>query len=138
MKIPKPYFKNIPIYGDLEMDKIIIADFYPVLFILKDRIGNLFLALCCEIRKEQRWIVNKVSKNHLIKLLANEISAKELLISGTHKKVVAMRNYDTRKESFDLILANEIDVDDLPSDCSYIDAEQDEFKEYIERIRNGD
>ena len=35
MKIPKPYFRNIPLIGDLDVDFIIFQADYPVLFTCK-------------------------------------------------------------------------------------------------------
>lgn len=139
MKIPNPYFIDVPKYGNLHVDEILLEDVYPILFTLKnENEKKLFICLCCEIRNEQRWILNPITVNNLIALLTNKITVREAFTDGKDIKIVAIRNYATECDSFKLVTANEFDADDLPNSGELLDTEDGEFDEYIKRLESLD
>ena len=72
------------------------------------------------------------SKIEVQEFLTNKVPAKMFFKQG--EKIMAVRNYETKTESFSLLMANEIDENYLPSDDSYLDAEPGEWDDYLESI----
>ena len=138
MKISNPYFLDIPEYGDLTMEYIIVEYSHPILFVLLDEIGHRYLCVCCDIRTEQRWIVNRIKCEDLLKLFSNDLSLEDAFKIGEHKKVVAVRNYQNKRESYRLVDFGEIDNDDLPVPGEFLDAEEGEYEEYIAFLIKSD
>lgn len=132
MKINDLFFSNVPTYGDLYLDAILLEDVYIVVSILKNKKGKYFICICCEVRTEQRWIISPISKIEVQEFLTNKVPAKMFFKQG--EKIMVVRNYETKTESFSLLMANEIDENYLPSDDSYLDAEPGEWDEYLESI----
>lgn len=136
MKIPNPYFTDVPKFGDLHVDEILLEDVYPILFTLKNEDGELFLCLCCEIRNEQRWILNPISNKNLIALLTNMLTIRKAFTDGAENKIVAVRDYSTEQDTFKIIPVQKLDPDDLPSEDELLDADDGEFNDYIERLES--
>lgn len=134
MRIPNPYFKNVPCYGNLSMEQIIVEYVYPLLSVLKDDRGNRYLCICFDTRGAQQWIITPISTRNLIKLLKNKLTLSAPFESGDNPKVHAVRNYGDKKEYFNLLDANQIPEENLPVKGEFLDAEDDEWNEYIERI----
>ena len=125
MKINDLFFSNVPSYGDLYLDAILLEDVYIVLSILKNKEGKYFICICCEVRAEQKWIISPISKIEVHEFLTNKVPAKKFFEQG--EKIMAVRNYKTKAESFSLLMSNEIDEKYLPSDDSYLDTEPSEY-----------
>lgn len=125
------YFENVFDYGNLEIEYILVEDNYPILFILTNDINQRFVCVCCDIRKEQRWIINPIDCEAILQLLHNKISLQRIFILGQAKKVVAIHNYKTGLDSYSLKNAEELDILDLPRD-EYLDVETGEFQDYID------
>lgn len=133
MRMPEPYFENVLSYGNLSMEEILVEDIYPVLFVLKDSGQQRFLCVCCEIRDEQRWIINRITNSDMVAFLCNQITARELFEKG-QSQIVAVRSYATKEEHFGETGKNKLDDRDLPRVGVYLDAEASEFSEYLQKL----
>lgn len=136
MRIPNPYFENIPIIGDLVMDYIIFEYDYPLLFICKTKGGEYYLGDCCDTYKEQRWLLAPISIDSIQKLLRNRITIREAFVNAVGLCCVATWSTGDLHEKYKLIGANEFAPEDLPEEGEYIDAEDNEHEDYILRIEN--
>lgn len=136
MRIPSPYFENIPIIGDLIMDYIIFEYDYPLLFICKTKDEEYYLGDCCDTYKEQRWLLAPISIEDIQKLLRNKITIREAFENAAGLCCVATWSTGDLHEKYKLIGANEFELEDLPEEGAYIDAEDNEHEDYIHRIEN--
>jgi len=131
MSYPIPYFQDVPSYGNLSIEYIVIDDAYPVLFVLENTSKKRFICVCCDIRQEQRWIINPVGHEDLYKLLCNHITLMECFLVGSADKVIAVHSYETNMDNYRLVTRDELDTDDLPMSGEYLDAQCGEHSEYI-------
>ena len=133
MKIPNPYFENVPNYGNLSVEEVFYEDGYLILFVLKSEKGQRFLAYCCEIRNEQRWILSQVSNQDLIDLIHNKVSVYNIL-TNTMEHIVVVRNYETRTESFKPILTHDLDELDLHAKEEFLDVDIEDYETYLSKL----
>lgn len=131
MSIPNPYFERVPQYGDLSMEKIIVDYVYPLLSVLKDSRGSRYLCMCFDTRGAQQWLITPISSKDLTALLKNEITLSAPFENTSSKKILAVRNYETKEESFLLLDAHQVPKEDLPEKGEYLDADSREWDEYI-------
>jgi len=131
MSYPIPYFHNVPSYGDLSIEYIIIDDVYPVLFVLTNALNKRFICVCCDVRQEQRWIINPVGHEELYRLLCNHITLMECFLVGSSNKVIAVHNYKTNTDNYRLVTRGELDANDLPVSGEFLDAQSGEHSGYI-------
>lgn len=84
----EPYFKDIPQIGNLYF-YLALNEFEDenILFVCKDNVNQLYLCCCYEIRRALKYIINKIDKETLIKLISEEIPIRDALILGTEKKI---------------------------------------------------
>ena len=136
MSFPIPYFQDVPSYGNLSIEYIIIDDTYPVLFVLTNASKERFICVCCDIRQEQRWIINPVGPEDLYKLLCNNITMLECFLIGQSYKVIAVHSYETDTDSYRLVARDELDTNDLPVSGEFLDAQSYEHSEYIITLLN--
>lgn len=136
MKIPEPYFKDVPVYGDLKMEQVIVEYVYPLLSVLKDRRENRYLCMCFDTRGAQQWLAAPISKDKLICLLRDRITLDSPFKSCKKKVIFAVRNYETKTDSFQLLKAGEIPAENLPAPGEYLEAEEGEWDSYIETLND--
>ncbi len=134
MKIPNPYFENVPNYGNLVMEQIIVEYVYPLLSVLKDNSGSRYLCMCFDTRESQQWLISPISTSNLIKMLNNKITLKDCFIKDTDTVIYAFRNYETRTDSFVQMTPDAVPTDYLPEADEYLDAENNEWEAYIANI----
>lgn len=135
MKIPNPYFKAVPQYGDLQMEQIIVDYVYPLLSVLKDSKNRRYLCMCFDTRGSQQQLITPISINTLVAILENKITLSAPFEDFSTEKVLAVRNYQTKEETFQLLHANEVPKVDLPEEGEYLDSELGEWEEYVEMLR---
>lgn len=133
MKIPNPYFENVPNYGNLSVEEVFYEDGYLILFILKSKDGQRFLAYCCEVRNEQRWILSQVSNQTIINLIYNKETIFTAIINSENH-IVAVRNYTTRTDSFQTVSTPNLDPLDLPEKDEFLDVDCVEYSSYLETL----
>lgn len=134
MKIPNPYFENVPKYGNLVVEQVIVEYIYPLLSVLKDKNGDRYLCMCFDTRGSQQWLISPISSSNLIKMLTNRLTLKDSFIKDTDIVIYAFRDYETRKDSFLQMASDKVPLDYLPEAGEYLDAEQNEWEEYIAKI----
>lgn len=138
MNIPKPYFKNINTIGSLEIEEIIFASWYPVLFTCRDKYNQLYLCVCCDIRQEQRWIISKTTIKTMVDLLTDKISIYNAFKSHFDEHYIVTWNNKDKEEKSKKVTFEEVDKLDLPLENEYLDSDIDEFKEYIEKLNKNE
>ena len=134
MKIPEPYFQNVPKYGNLSVEQVLVEYVYPLLSVLKDSAGSRFICMCFDTRGTQQWLIAPISPSNLIKLLTNRLTLKDSFVKDTDTVVYAFRNYETKTDSFLPMAPEKVPQEYLPEDSEYLDAEPDEWEAYIGRI----
>lgn len=136
MPIPNPYFKNVPGFGDLKMEQVIVDYVYPLLSVLKDSSGRRYLCMCFDTRGAQKWLVTPISNDVLTALLKNEVTLSSPFEDPRTLKMRIVMDYHTRQELFQGLTAKQIPKEELPEPGEYLDAEPGEWADYIERINN--
>lgn len=136
MRIPNPYFKNIPFLGNLVMDYIIFEDGYPVLFVCKNDKNRLYLCDCCDIYAEQKWLIAPVTLKVLRQMFENKITIREVFELAEGYCCVATWHKGDLHEKYEIISAGDFQSEDLPEKGAYIDAEDDEYADYIALLIN--
>lgn len=136
MRIPNPYFKDVPIYGDLVLEEILVQYTYPILSVLKDKKNNRFLCMCYDTRGSQQWLITCISKSKLVDILTNKLTLSTPFKDGSTKKIHAVYSYGNKKDSFYEINSNEIPMENLPIDGEFLDAEDSEWEEYILKLKS--
>ena len=123
-------FVKIKEYGQLFIDRIIFETFYPIIFTCKNNKNDYFICVCYQNNSEGcNWLVGKTTPKHIIELLENEITVREILTeNSTDKYSVCMKNqkYDVKKEKDEWE-----DESCLPKVDSYLDPDEGEFDEEI-------
>lgn len=136
MKIPEPYFVDVPIYGDLKMEKVIVEYIYPLLSVLLDNKNKRYICMCFDTRGAQQWLITPIDIIDLVKLLNNKITLDKPFKTPNGKKILAIRNYKTGEETFEQLSADQIPTEDLPAEGEYLDAEAGEWSDYIEVLES--
>lgn len=134
MSIPNPYFKDVPDCGDLRMEQVIVDYVYPLLSVLKDDRGNRYLCMCFDTRGTQQWLITPVSSSVLTGLLQNKTTLALPFEDPSTKKILVNMDYQTRAETFQVLDACQIPKEDLPETGEYLDAEPEEWNEYIKTL----
>lgn len=134
MKIPEPYFENVPEYGNLSVEQVIVAYVYPLLSVLKDKAGSRYLCMCFDTRGTQQWLIAPISSASLVKLLTNWLTLQEAFTKDADTVIYAFRNYETKTDSFVQMTPQQVPQDYLPASGEYLDAEPDEWETYIQQI----
>ncbi len=138
MRIPDPYFENVLNYGDLRMEQILVEYDYPLLSVLVDRAKNRYLSMCFDTRGSQQWLIAPISSEMLIKLLTNRIALDVPYRKSQTCVIYAVRNYETKAETFCEMRPQDIPDENLPAKGEYLDAEENEWETYIEQLREED
>ena len=131
MRIPNPYFKNIPQIGNLIMDYIIFEDSYPVLFVCKSDNNQLYLCDCCDTYYEQRWLIAPVTVQVLQNMLQDKITIREVFEKADGVCCVATWSKGDINEKYELLESKDFLEEDLPEEGAYIESEEDEYEDYI-------
>lgn len=134
MPIPNPYFKNVPGFGDLKMEQVIVDYVYPLLSVLRNESGRRFLCMCFDTRGAQKWLVTPISTQVLSALLKNEVTLSSPFEDPHTLKMRIVMNYDTRHELFQMLSAKQIPTEELPEPGEYLDADPGEWAEYIKLL----
>ncbi len=133
VKIPKPYFHNVPDIGDLNFEYCLYEYIVPVLFICKDKHENFYLCSCCDILSEQKWLIVPVDIEELFNLFENKITLRKIFEKRQSLGYTAVWKEDWTEEKINKV--DSFDEQDLPED-DYLDIEEDEYKEFKNRIIN--
>lgn len=107
------YFNSITDIGNLYLDYVFISfEDEPIIFTCISEYGKIFLCLCSEIRKEQKWIVSPCDISIIEKLVNKKIDIFHALINSNKVIIIVLTQYGSEKSKW--INVNEIDELDLP------------------------
>lgn len=134
MYIPVPYFKGIPIMGDLEMDNIFLEIEYPILFTCRNK-EKIFLCICRTVIEEQKWVISEITIEVLQKLIENKISIYDAFKEGTGYCCIAKWRKSTEREEYNVIERGRLSDNDLPKRTVFLD-DDGESIEYLEKVKN--
>lgn len=120
----KKYFENVPQIGTLKFEEELFSfENIPIVFVCIDKNNNRYLCVCDDIIEEESWIIAKVSKQELLKVLNDEWT----ILSVFKGKNIIVANKPFRREMEYIITEyNKIDPDELPVSDQYL-----EMKEYL-------
>ena len=121
------YFKGLQVLGDLAIDYILFKVDFPVLFTCENKNNKLYLCLCCDIRKEQRWIITGTTTDVIIQLLSNKLTIQDAFLNSGSNIFTITKQLKTE----DYIVEDSYDILDLPTMKEYIDADSDDLESYI-------
>lgn len=130
-----PFFTDVPGVDDLNWEEIIVDDICPIFFTLISEKGQRYISVCCELYKEQRWIVAPISNIGLIELLTNKLSMRDAFFTQSSEEcIIAHWSKDDPVLRYEKVAQNEFPEQDLPLD-EMLEAEDGEFAEYIQKIK---
>ena len=136
MKKDKIYFASVPGYGDLYLEEILFEDECPMLFILRSKNENLrFVCVCCDFRKEQRWIITPIEIPDIIALLKDKITIRDAFTHLNSKEyIVGVWKNGYSDVEYKTCAFEQVPESDLPTADVYLEADG-EFEEYITRLQ---
>ena len=107
------YFNNIADIGSLYLDYVFnYFENEPIIFTCISEYGKIYLCLCSEIRKEQKWIISPCDIFIIKKLIDKEIDIFHAL--SNYNKVILVVLAQDGSERSEWIDVNEINEFDLP------------------------
>lgn len=127
------YFRSVLEVGDLYLDKILFEfDKNPMLFVCKDQKEDYYLCLCTDVIIEYTWMITKVSRENLLKLLLDKIPILDIFKSSLEPIIIAaqQKNVILYEEKY----FDEIAEEDLPEENEKL--ENPYISDYIERIKS--
>ncbi len=111
----KAYFKNVLDTGDLSLDKVLFEfEKLPIIFVCRDREECYYFCLYTDMIIDNTWMVTKVSRGLLLKLLDDEISILDMFkMSGNEIIIISQHgeSMSCEKKKF-----QDISEDDLPEE----------------------
>lgn len=130
----EPFFKDVPAFGSLYTDEILVECEYRLLFTLKDNRNNRYLCICFDTHEKQKWYLTPIPRETLIGLLRNRIPIAAPFKSPLGNKIHAVMDYLTRRTAFSEIDALGVRGGDLPGPDELLDAEEHEYDDYVARL----
>lgn len=136
--IKEKYFIDIKGIGNLDIEEVICEYDFPVLFTLINEISRQrYIAVCCEVVNEQRWIIVPISVNDILKLLTDKIDIYTAFTSNKEADcIVAHWSNLTKTTTYDYIKCYGIPKDDFPLENEFLEAEDGEFDDYIRKLQD--
>lgn len=126
------YFKNVPQYGDLEIEKVLfLFDNIPMIFICRDDKKRYFLCQCVDVIDKFSWMITQVQKRLLISMMKDEISVLSAFKDSGYDIILAdevKNEIGYRKIPF-----KNIPLDELPDPDEKL--ENPDLRGYIERLQ---
>lgn len=109
----------------------------PIVFTCVDRQGDLYLCVCRDAYEQVEWLVSKIDVCTLRKLVGNQISINEALLSDKQEIIQIIWDPKTKTEHSKHFLVDNLPNDLLPEEDVFLDddGESDEYvKQVIERM----
>lgn len=126
------YFKNVPQYGDLEIEKVLfLFDNIPMIFVCRDDKKRYFLCQCVDVIDKFSWMIIPVQKRLLISMMKDEISVLSAFKDSGYDIILAdevKNEIGYRKIPF-----KNIPLDELPDPDEKL--ENPDLREYIEQLQ---
>lgn len=134
MKIPSPYFSEVPNIGNLYHLYTFYSLERPILFICKDSKRNLYICSCCELYPALVWVISRTSSEHLVQLIHNKCTIADLFNKGIQKFVI---EWEPKSEKETAHEVNNFDLSMLPDGDELLDAEDGEFSDFENYLKIG-
>lgn len=117
------YFKNVPQYGDLEIEKVLfLFDNIPMIFVYRDDKKRYFLCQCVDVIDKFSWMITPVQKRLLISMVEDEISVLSAF----------------KDSGYDIILADEVKNEIGYRKIPFKNIPLDELPDLDEKLENPD
>lgn len=116
MSASKPYFKNVVNVGDLFFEYSFMYMDEPIVFTCVDKQRNLYLCVCRDAYEQVEWLVSKIDVYTLRKLVGNQISINEALLSNKKEIIQVIWDPKTKAEHSKPFLADNLPDDLLPEE----------------------
>lgn len=133
MSASKPYFKNVVNVGDLFFEYSFMYMDEPIVFTCVDKQRNLYLCVCRDAYEQVEWLVSKIDVYTLRKLVGNQISINEALLSNKKEIIQVIWDPKTKAEHSKPFLADNLPDDLLPEEDVFLD-DDGESDEYVRRV----
>lgn len=131
MYIPDPYFPNVPHWGNLTMDHVIMDDGHPILFVCQGREG-FYLCLCRTTWQKQKWLLAKADLDQIEDLAERKVPIRDVFLNSTDNICVATWCKADSVEKYDFIPVAQLTPNDLPCDSWFLHEDYaDDLLDYI-------
>lgn len=126
----KSYFSNVVGVGELYLEYVFFEfEGEPILFVCSDRVGELYLCVCTEIRYEQDWIVTLVDKIQMKEMIKQNKDIRSAFIES--KKIILINMTIDGSESSKAVKYEEVDPTELPDEGVYIQCDIPKVMDYL-------
>lgn len=129
------FLNKIDDVGVLYIDQVFLEfEKIPILFSCVDESDNLYLCLCSEIRKIQRWIISPIDNTLLIDMLKDKITIYEAFINSVESKLVIEYNKQNEGQlKIEKVKFSSLTQYDLPDEGEFLEDEES-FCDYIKKL----
>lgn len=134
MFIPNPYFKNVPKFGNLQMDHIFLENECPILFTCKNG-PKLYLCVCRRISHVQKWVISEINISILEQMIYDKISIHDAFLKGNGYSCIAKWAKNYKNTDYDIVKAYMLADSDLPSANIFLN-DKDDSLNYLNEVRN--
>lgn len=119
MYIPKPYFSDVPDFGDLVFEYCFVDDGYPLLFLCRNN-QRLYICVCRTIKPEQKWVISEVNIDIILRMLRREISVYDAFKLLDKKSCIVKWSKEKPVEDYNILQTCELSDSELPKPSYYI------------------
>lgn len=136
--IKEKYFTDIKGIGNLDIEEVICEYDFPVLFtLINETTQKRYISVCCEVVKEQRWIIVPISVNDIINLLTDKIDIYSSFTTNPESEcIIAHWSKENKETTYEYLKCCSIPEGDFPLKGEFLEAEEGEFEEYIQRLQS--
>lgn len=120
MYIPKPYFSNVPQFGNLDLDYIFMEDGIPMLFTCRSG-SKIYLCVCRTLTPEQKWVISEISIEILDEMVEQKISINCAFKKFNRKSAIVKWHKGSAKEVCSVFPTVDLHDSDLPDPSLYLD-----------------
>lgn len=114
-------------YGKLYIDRILFESYFPIIFTCKNENGEIFICVCCQNNEKGcKWLLGKTDGISIVKMLKDEITIRELLLTFSSGKISVDYVHGEYAVEYNNSDWNENSIY-LPKKDSYMFAEEGEF-----------
>ena len=126
--------QNVPELKGIRLDMVLFEAKYPVIFTCKKENQKYLFSCCAYNTNEVKWIGAKTDSNTVLKMLKNEMTVRDAFLKGDGEMMVI--SYDGQKVICECLDKDRVSPKLLPAEKMYFEAEEGEFQEEMERLRD--
>lgn len=133
------YFSNIKDIGSLDIEEIICEYDFPVLFtLINNKSHKRYIAVCCDVVYEQRWIISPISVANIIKLLKDQIDIYSSFKTDLNAECIIAHWKKNEGMRYEYITCSKLADEELPLKGDFLEADDGEFDEYIKKLETNE